>query len=127
MLDELVPSALHTVEQHANNPVEADHGRLKARLRPMRYRSARIIAAGHALVRNLRRGHYDIATESPQLSPAPHRVRRTRTRYLSQRGIAIHAAAYAKKAQRNSAPRVPKMFWKPAGAIWDVSAAPVRS
>lgn len=30
---ELVPSALHTVEQHANNPVEADHGRLKARLR----------------------------------------------------------------------------------------------
>jgi hypothetical protein len=24
--DELVPSALHTVEQHANNPTEADHG-----------------------------------------------------------------------------------------------------
>ena len=36
VLDELVPSALHTVEQYANNPVEADHGRLKARLRPMR-------------------------------------------------------------------------------------------
>jgi len=30
------PPALHTVEQYANNPVEADHGRLKARLRPMR-------------------------------------------------------------------------------------------
>jgi len=30
----LVPSALHTVEQYANNPIEADHGRLKARLRP---------------------------------------------------------------------------------------------
>jgi IS6 family transposase len=36
VLDELIPSALHTVERHANNPVEADHGRLKARLRPMR-------------------------------------------------------------------------------------------
>ena len=36
VLDELVPSALHTVEQYANNPIEADHGRLKARLRPMR-------------------------------------------------------------------------------------------
>ena len=69
MLDELVPSALHTVEQYANNPVEADHGRLKARLRPMRglkrRRSARILAAGHAFVQNLRRGHYDIATDTP--------------------------------------------------------------
>ena len=29
VLDELIPSALHTVEQYANNPVEADHGRLQ--------------------------------------------------------------------------------------------------
>jgi transposase, IS6 family len=69
VLDELVPSALHTVEQYANNPIEADHGRLKARLRPMRglkrHRSARILAAGHAFVQNLRRGHYDIATDIP--------------------------------------------------------------
>jgi transposase-like protein len=36
VLDELVSSALHTIEQYANNPIEADHGRLKARLRPMR-------------------------------------------------------------------------------------------
>jgi transposase, IS6 family len=65
--DELIPSARHTVEQYANNPVEADHGRLKVRLRPMRglksYRSARILAAGHAFVQNVRRGHYDIATD----------------------------------------------------------------
>ena len=27
VLDELVPSALHTVEQYANNPIETDHGR----------------------------------------------------------------------------------------------------
>jgi transposase-like protein len=75
ILDELVPSALHTVEQHANNPIEADHGRLRARLRPMRglkrHRSARILAAGHAFVQNRRRGHYDIATETP----SSHRLR----------------------------------------------------
>jgi transposase, IS6 family len=28
---ELIPSALHTAGQYANNPIEADHGRLKAR------------------------------------------------------------------------------------------------
>jgi IS6 family transposase len=75
VLDELVPHALHRVEQYANNPVEADHGRLKARLRPMRglkqHRSTRTIAAGHAFVQNLRRRHYDIATGQPQR----HRLR----------------------------------------------------
>jgi transposase, IS6 family len=73
VLDELIPSALHTVEHYANNPVEADHGRLKARLRPMRglkrHRSARTLAAGHAFVQNLRR--YDLATDVP----ARHRIR----------------------------------------------------
>ena len=67
VLDELIPSAMHTTEQYANNGVEADHGRLKARLRPMRglkrFRSARIIAAGHAFVQNVRRGHYEIAVD----------------------------------------------------------------
>ena len=75
VLDELVLSALHTLEQYANNPAEADHGRLKARLRPMRGlkrpRSARILAAGHAFVQNLRRGHYELATDVP----ARHRIR----------------------------------------------------
>ena len=74
VLEELVPSALHTVERYASNPVEADHGRLKARLRPMRglkrHRSARILAAGHAFVQNLRRGHYELATDVP----ARHRI-----------------------------------------------------
>jgi transposase-like protein len=75
VLDELVPHAVHCVEQYANNPVEADHGRLKARLRPMRglkrRRSARTVAAGHAFVQNLRRGHYEITTDEP----ARHRLR----------------------------------------------------
>ena len=56
-------------EQYDNNPIESDHARLKARLRPMRglkrLRSAARIAAGHAFVQNLRRGHYDLATEVP--------------------------------------------------------------
>jgi transposase, IS6 family len=63
VLDELVPAAIHTTEQYANNPVEADHGRLRARLRPMRglkrHRSARALVAGHAFVQDLRRGHYE--------------------------------------------------------------------
>ncbi len=33
VLDELIPSALHTIERYANNPVEADHSRRKARRR----------------------------------------------------------------------------------------------
>jgi transposase, IS6 family len=36
VLDEVVPEAWHVVEQYANNPIEADHGRLKARTRPIR-------------------------------------------------------------------------------------------
>ena len=66
--DELIPSALHTVKRYANNPVEADHGRLSpppADARPETHRSARILAAGHAFVQNLRRGHYELATDVP--------------------------------------------------------------
>jgi transposase-like protein len=68
VLDELVPAAAHLTEQHGNNRIEADHGRLKARLRPMRGlkrpRSAAVIALGHAFVQNLRRGHYELATDT---------------------------------------------------------------
>jgi transposase, IS6 family len=75
VLDEMIPHALHRVEQYANNSVEADHGRLKARLRPMRglkrRRSAQTVAAGHAFVQNLRRGHYEIATEQPERHRLP--------------------------------------------------------
>ena len=74
VLEELIPSSLHTVERYANNPVETDHGRLKARLRPMRglkrHGSARIITAGLAFVQNLPRGHDELATDIP----ARHRL-----------------------------------------------------
>jgi IS6 family transposase len=69
MLEELLPEAWHRTDQDANNHIEADHGRLKARLGPMRGRkqdrSARVVIAGHALVQNIRRGHYELAAEAP--------------------------------------------------------------
>jgi transposase, IS6 family len=50
-----------------NNPIEADHGRLKSRLRVMRglkqLRCARVITAGHAFVQNIRRAHYELGDE----------------------------------------------------------------
>jgi transposase-like protein len=53
-LEELLPAAWHDTERYANNRVECDHGRLKARLRPMRGlkqdRSARIVIAGHLAI-----------------------------------------------------------------------------
>jgi transposase-like protein len=67
VLEELVPAAWHHVEQYANNPIEADHGQLKRRLRPMRGlqtdRTAQVVIAGHAFVQNLRRGHYELAVD----------------------------------------------------------------
>ena len=52
----------------ANNPVESDHGRLKARVRPMRelkrLRSARVVSTGHAFIQNLRRGHYELGVDA---------------------------------------------------------------
>ena len=67
VLEELLPAPWHRTEQYANNRVEADHSRLKSRLRPMRGlkqdRSARVIIGGHAFVQNVRRGHYELAVE----------------------------------------------------------------
>jgi transposase-like protein len=64
VVDELVPSAWHHVERHANNRIEADHSQLKHRLRLMRGlrtdQTAQTIIAGHAFMQNLRRGHYEL-------------------------------------------------------------------
>jgi transposase, IS6 family len=67
VLDELVPGACHVTERYANNAIEADHGRLKSRLRPMRglkqLRCARVISTGHAFIQNIHRGHYELGAE----------------------------------------------------------------
>src|SRR5512133_1666866 len=69
VLEELLPVAWHRTDRYANNCIEADHGRLKSRLHPMRGlkqdRSARVVIAGHGFVQNLRRGHYELAVEEP--------------------------------------------------------------
>jgi IS6 family transposase len=67
-IEGLLPGAFHDIQQYANNRVECDHGRLRARLRPMRGlkrdHSARVIMRGHALVQNLRRGHYELGRDA---------------------------------------------------------------
>jgi transposase-like protein len=51
---ELVPAPWHRTDRYANNRLEADHGQLKRRLRPMRGvktdLGARVVIAGHAFV-----------------------------------------------------------------------------
>jgi hypothetical protein len=87
VLDELIPSAWHHVERYANNPIKADHSQLKHRLRPMRGlrtdKTVQVIIAGHAFIQNLRRCHYELATDAPPIT----RV----------------AAAFAELAHRNPA------------------------
>ena len=67
-ISELLPLALHDTTQYANNRVEADHGRLKARLRPMRGlerdSTASVVIRGHAFIQNLRRGHYELGVDA---------------------------------------------------------------
>ena len=68
VIEDLVPAALHNTGQYENNRVECDHGRLKARLRPMRglqrNRTASVVIRGHAFVQNL-----PVATTSLQSTP----------------------------------------------------------
>jgi transposase-like protein len=69
VLEELLPAAWHCTDQYANNRIETDHGRVKARLRSMRGlkqdRNAGVVIAGHTFIQNLRRGHYELAVEEP--------------------------------------------------------------
>jgi IS6 family transposase len=68
VVDDLLPEVLHDTTQYANNRIEWDHGRLKARLRGMRGlrtdRTASTVIRGHAFVQNLRRGHYELGVET---------------------------------------------------------------
>jgi IS6 family transposase len=67
VIEEQVPAAFHNTGQYENNRCECDHGRLKARLRPMRGlktdRTASVVIRGHAFIQNLRRGHYELGVE----------------------------------------------------------------
>jgi len=68
VVDEVLFDVAHDTEQYANNRVETDHGRLKARLRPTRGlkrdRTASAVIRGHAFIQNLRRGHYELGVNA---------------------------------------------------------------
>jgi DDE domain len=93
VLDELVPSAVHTIEQYANNPSEADHGRLKARIRPMRGLTHGIAQRGssppprlraESAPRPLRHSH-----RRPRRPQAPHRLRRLGNQRMTSGGFEL--------------------------------------
>ena len=74
-IEELMPTVFHNTAQYANNRVKCDHGRLKARLRPMRGletdRTTRVVISGHAFMQNIRRSHYELGVEAePRLRVA---------------------------------------------------------
>jgi transposase-like protein len=75
VIADLIPATFHNTGQYENNRVECDHGRLKARLRPMRGlktdRSATVAIRGHAFIQNLRRCHYELGVDAiPKLRVA---------------------------------------------------------
>ena len=65
---DLIPAAFHDAGQCESNRCEAGHGRLKARLRPMRGRktdrTASVVIRGRAFVQNVRRGHHELGVEA---------------------------------------------------------------
>src|SRR5262249_23403707 len=65
--------------------------------------SARTIAAGHAFVQNLRRGHDAITTDLPVQDRVPRRVRRPCSITLTGRIAGESAAGTLRLQQRNSA------------------------
>jgi transposase-like protein len=68
VVDDLMPDTRHDTARFANNRVESDHARLKARLRPMRGLqrdpTPAVVIRGHAFVQNLRRGHYELGVQA---------------------------------------------------------------
>ncbi|MGO8873410.1 MAG: IS6 family transposase [Acidimicrobiales bacterium] len=65
---ELLPAAFHATTKYPSNRIEADHGRLKARLRPMRglkrERTASVVIRGRVFIQNLRRSHYELGVDA---------------------------------------------------------------
>jgi transposase-like protein len=66
VLDELVPAAWHHVERYANNRITAASNSGYDRCGLSTDRTARVIITGIAFMQNLRRGHYALATDTPQ-------------------------------------------------------------
>jgi DDE domain len=116
VIEELIPAAFHNTEQYANNRIEADHGRLKARLRPMRGRkrddTARVIMRGDALMQNIRRGHYELRCLGHRRQGVPGHLRAHPRSSVSHRGLRCqHSyAAFADSRESWGAP-MPEPRW----------------
>jgi hypothetical protein len=67
VLDELAPGAWHCTQLYANNRIEADHGQLKRRLRPMRGLKNR----------SRSQNHHRRTRVHPEHPPRPLRTRET--------------------------------------------------
>jgi transposase-like protein len=69
VLEEVLPQTWHCIERYANNGIKANHAQLKRRLRPMRGPKTdvgvRSVIAGHVFIQNIRRGHYELAADTP--------------------------------------------------------------
>lgn len=103
---EPLPAGWHNTGQYASNRVESDHGRLTARLRPLRgvntHRTASVVIRGHAFSQNPRRGHYELAVDAAPGSGFGHRIRRSHAGDLIERPPTL-ASAWPAIEQRNSA------------------------
>jgi transposase-like protein len=86
VIEELIPEAFHNTGQYENNRCECDHGRLKARLRPMRGlktdRMASVVIRGHAFIQLTTRPLRAGSRHRPD-PPAGERIRRTPARDLN--------------------------------------------
>gem|GEM_PF-3814524 len=102
-----MPAAFHNADQYANNRVEYHHGRLKARLRPMRglkrEHTARVIMRGHSLMQNIRRGHYELGIDArTHIAASSTRLRNSRTQSDGETGRQLGPARHV-PSQRISA------------------------
>jgi transposase-like protein len=124
VLEDLLPAAWHRTDRYANNAVECDHGRLKARLGPMRglkqNRNTRVIVVGHAFVQNVRRGHYELAVEEPTNRRLGGRLRQARLSDL----IPIACTTSARPGWRNAT--APTTGAWMLGFFWSIPTASSR-
>jgi IS6 family transposase len=92
------PTATPTIGSSATWETEGAAG---SDARPQQDRSARVIIAGHALVQNLRRGHYELAVDEPTNGEWRSHATNWSWRSDPSRGW---PSACPGSAQRNSAP-----------------------
>jgi hypothetical protein len=71
----VLPGTLHEAGKTVQQRIERDHQHLKGRLRPLRgfktLAGARVLCRGHAFLRNLRAGFYDLGRLADVTVPAP--------------------------------------------------------